>query len=342
MRRVLLMTRDLPPARSGGVASWVDDVARALVDDGREVTVLVEQRGLQADPGRPYRVVGVPGRSWHQWQGVWMGALALPRVDSETVVLGASWRLVSGLLRVRRGGVVLAGAHGSDLTRIGRDASRFRRVAQRTHLLAVSNFLAEHARALGAPPERIHTAPWPLSRADVGTRGDALMVLSRLVPGKGLRDALLLAHRLERPVVVIGDGPTRAAGEAFAREHGIAVEWRGALPRAQAREALQQAAALLLLSEPGSMEGLGVTALEAAAVGVPTIGRDVGGIREAVGPGFLLSRAARVEHLELESVQAFLADPDAGHRARRHVQSAHGPQAFVHAFDAVVESAARR
>ena len=124
----------------------------------------------------------------------------------------------------------------------------------------------------------------------------------------------------------------------------MALRWNGggALARTQAREALRQAAALLLLSEPGSMEGLGVTALEAAAVGVPTIGRDVGGIREAVGPGLLLSREAQVEHLELAPIHAFLADPDAGHRARRHVQSAHGPQAFVRAFDAVVDSAARR
>ncbi|HCH64532.1 MAG TPA: hypothetical protein DFR83_17125, partial [Deltaproteobacteria bacterium] len=278
---------------------------------------------------------------WQQWQGVWMGAAALPQLDSDTVVLGASWRLVSALARLHRSGMVLAGAHGSDLTRIGADARWFQQVSQRIHLLPVSDFLAERARALGAPHDQIHTMPWPLSLDHAQMRGRQLAMVARLVPGKGLRDALVLAHRLGRPLVVVGDGPARAQEAAFADRHGIDVDWRGALPREEARAVLRRAAAVLLLSEPDSFEGLGLTALEASAVGVPAIGRDVGGVREAVGPGLLLSRDACMDTLDLTSIRAFLGDRDAGRHAQQHVRSHHSPAAFVHQFDAVVAAAAR-
>ena len=341
VKRVLMLTRDLPPGRTGGVASWVDDVARALTAHGREVHVLVEHRGLQPDPDRPYATVGVAGRSWKQWQGVWMGAAALPRLDSDTLVLGASWRLVTALARLARGGVVLAGAHGSDLTRIGADARWFRQVAQRIHLLPVSEFLAERARALGAPAEQVHTMTWPLSLDRAETPGRNLAFVARLVPGKGLRAALVLAHRLGRRLVVVGDGPIRAREAEFAERHGIDVDWRGALPRREARAVLRGAAAVLLLSEPDSMEGLGLTALEAAAAGVPAIGRDVGGVPEAVGPGLLLPRDAQTTTLDLDPIRAFLADGEAGRQAQRHVRSHHAPEAFIRRLDAVVAAAAR-
>ena len=341
MKRVLILTRDLPPGRVGGVASWVDDEARTLVTHGLDVTVLVERRNLASATDRPYRVQGVAGRSWQRWQGTWMGAAAWPAREDGTVVLGATWRLVTGVARVAPKAVILAGAHGSDLTRIGADRDRFRKLARRVQLVAVSDFLAGHARALGAPAAHVHKAPWPLSSAVEQVRGEHLVVVARLVPGKGLYDAMVLAQRLERRLVVVGEGPEQARAAAWARREGVAVDWRGAVPRKSARAVLGSAAAVLLLSEPGSMEGLGLTALEAAAAGVPAIGRDVGGVREAVGPGVLVPADATVATMDLTSVRHLLADPEAGPRARAHLWAHHGPAAFLERFEAIVAEARR-
>jgi len=305
------------------------------------VTVLVERRGLKPAADRPYRVGGVAGRNWQRWQGTWMGAAAWPGLGPDTIVLGATWRLITGVARLGRQALILAGAHGSDLTRMGADRDRFQKLCGRMHLLAVSEFLADRARVLGAPAARVHTVPWPLPLAAEQPPGDHLAVVARLVPGKGLHDALVLAHRLQRRLVVVGDGPEQARAADWAGRQGVDVDWRGALPREDARAVLSTAAAVLLLSEPGSMEGLGLTALEAAAAGVPAIGRAVGGVREAVGPGVVVAADASVETMDLSAIQRLLADPAAGGRARAHLTAHHGPAAFMRRFDAIVEEARR-
>jgi glycosyltransferase involved in cell wall biosynthesis len=340
--RVVLVTRDLPPARPGGVASWVDDVARCLVAAGHEVDVFCESRSVLPDPSRPYCVVPVRGRSWRRWQGVWMAGAVVPRLRTDTVVLGATWPLVQTLARLRVRVPIVVGAHGSDLTRAAPGSPAFSRLAPQLTVLAVSGYLAQRARELGVPHHRVFDSPWPLLPVSGATRDRHLVLAARLIAGKGLRDAVVLAHRLDRRLVVVGDGPERADGEALARQLGADVVWTGALDRPSTRAVLASAAAVLVLSEPGSREGLGLTALEAAAAGVPAIGRAVGGVAEAVGPGWLLPPDACIDTMELDHLQAFLDDSTVGEKAKSFLEARHGPVAFLNTFAAAVDRARTR
>ena len=335
MTRFVLLSRDLPPGRVGGVASWTDDLARALVEDGREVEVYAESRSVEADPDRPYMVHPVRGRSWARWQSTWM-AMAAGRaaMGAEGVVIAATWRLATVLVRL--GSRVLVGAHGSDITRMEGVPAAFAALRDTVDFLPVSQFLAGRLVDLGVSPTRVHPLPWPLRPVEAGARTQDLVMVARLVDGKGLHDAAVLAQRLGRRLTVVGEGPARADVARWCDHRGVDVQWLGARSRHHARQVVATAAAVVLLSEPGSDEGLGLTALEAAAAGVPAIGRDVGGVREAVGPGVVLAADADVATVDLAPIHALLADPSAGRHARVHLQEHHGPRACLATLDRVL------
>ena len=186
-----------------------------------------------------------------------------------------------------RQALVLVAWHGSDLTRPpvirGIDAVR----AAAIHV-PVSAYLAG---LLGVPATVL---PCPVDPVGLVPRGDALLVVARLGPLKGVDRALRLAARLGRPITIVGEGPSREALEVTAREVGARATFTGALPR----DAIPWAGtwALALLSRPddrpapkgwtapaggAGQEGLGLVLLEAAARGIPSIGTRTGGIPEA-------------------------------------------------------------
>ena len=335
--RFVLLTRDFPPGRVGGVASWVDDLAHALVEDGRRVEVWVESRDLVPTASRPFAVRPVRGRSWARWQGLWMaGAIASQVRAADTVIVAATWQLATVVAPMARR--ILVGAHGSDVTRLDGLPASFSRVARHARFLPVSRFLADQLVDRGVARDRVHPLPWPLPLRPVSaTRREELVVVARLVRGKGVWDAILLAHRLCRPIRVVGDGPLRRELSERATREGLDVRWSGGLPRAEARTVLEAAAAVVILSSADSREGLGLTALEAAAAGVPAIGRGVGGVPEAVGPGVVLPADVPIHTLDLTPVRALLDDPEAGRRARQHLAKYHGPEACLAALDRLLD-----
>jgi phosphatidylinositol alpha-1,6-mannosyltransferase len=160
-----------------------------------------------------------------------------------------------------------------------------------------------------------------------------LVCVARLTSLKGVERAIRLARRLGERLVVVGDGPARAALEREAI--GADVVFRGMLPRPDALAALSEARAAVLLPRPEpsgrGAEGLGLVLLEAAARGVPAIGSATGGVPEAVGPGLVLEDA---DQPGLDAVLALLSDRQAGARARDWVRRAHGPAAFLAALEA--------
>lgn len=259
-----LVTTEFPP-RLNGISTWSAGVARALHEAGEEVIV----HARAPDVAQPYRVVAMRGRSWRRWSSWWAAASVRPRRREGDVVLCATWPLA-----VHLPGPILVAWHGSELTRPAAAAGRAD-VAARAVNLPVSRYL-------GGLLHAAHTVlPAPISPTTPARRGDALLVVARLVPSKGVDRAVHLARRLGRPLVVVGDGPERPALEALAAGLGVVADFRG--ETVEVPWDGTWALALLSRCEPdgSGAEGLGLVLLEAAARGIPSIGTRVGGIPEA-------------------------------------------------------------
>lgn len=335
--RLLIVTEDMPPTVTGGVASWVDDLAVALAARGHELTVAARagrgserQAEREWDWRRPYRTRRMWGRSWARWGDLWTWWQAGNLLSQADAVVFSTWPLAVRLApEARRRGVPVAIAfHGSDLTRLEAPPPGLAAVLQAaTALVPVSAFLAGELARLGAPDSTVLPMPMALPPPPLPRERRGLLTVARLTGLKGVDRAITLSRRLDQPLRVVGDGPALAELRAAAHE---GVQFLGRLERADVARCYQEAAATLLLSRPdddgSGAEGLGLTLLEAQARGCPVVGAPTGGIPEAVGPGVLLSDPDAPTDDDLDAVRALLADTDAGTRARAFVESRHGPE----------------
>ena len=107
---------------------------------------------------------------------------------------------------------------------------------------------------------------------------DYYLILSRLVPYKRIDLAVEACTRMNRPLVVIGDGPDRKRLEQMA---GPTVEFLGRVSDATVKRFASRCRALLF---PGE-EDFGMTPLEINAAGRPVIAYGAGGAMETVIDG---------------------------------------------------------
>lgn len=154
--------------------------------------------------------------------------------------------------------------------------------------VAVSNFLRNYAwSVLGVPDDRTEVIangvdvpseipPW-YDKPVVG-------IVARLIPAKGV-DVFLRAIQLLRPevpelqAVVVGDGPALAQLKALTHELGLeaVVQFRG---HCEDVPGILKKMAVFVL--PTRSEGLGISVMEAMAMGVPVVATAVGGVPELV------------------------------------------------------------
>lgn len=272
------------------------------------------------DAQRPFTVRRMWGRSWGRHQGRWV-RLQLPRlVEPGDAVIYSTWRLAEhAATKVQVPQVITV--HGSDLSAVGQDAQRFvDTCAQVQSVLTVSAYLKGLAKDLGV---QVNVLPMPLAPAPLRVQaGRELLVVARLTPLKGVNRAIRLAQALDRPLRVLGDGPQAHSLKAM----GQGVSFEGRVPRERVFQAMNQAAATVLLSKAGTegrgAEGLGLVLLEAQARGCPVIASATGGLPEAAEQGLIL---ADPDAPDLERVRTFLADSGAGERARMWVRARHSP-----------------
>ncbi|TYB48117.1 glycosyltransferase family 4 protein [Actinomadura chibensis] len=130
----------------------------------------------------------------------------------------------------------------------------------------------------------------PAGTVPPGPAGDPdLVCVNRLVPHKRPHLLLDLAERLaeSRPGLrlhIVGDGPAAPALRAAIAARGLdgVVVPHGHVPE-EVKAALVARADLHLSTSQG--EGWGLSVLEAAALGVPTVAPDVDGLRDAIRDG---------------------------------------------------------
>lgn len=272
MRWVILTDDHVP--HPGGVATWTDAVARGLAEAGHEVRLYDRRR--------------VGGPSFARWGGWWLRLAARRDLAAADAVLATTWTVATGLVGVRC--PIHIAFHGSDVTRPPVSGGFQRACRRATHRWAVSAWLQRQLAARGVAARVLAAPVDPCPPRPPSTTPQVWGMVARATPLKGGERFVRLVAAAGTRGIVVGDGPELPRWRALARSLGARVDFVGAVPRAAVADWLRQMDLLLLLprAHPDGTggEGLGLVLIEAAAVGVPTVGCRTGGVPEAAS--FLL------------------------------------------------------
>jgi glycosyltransferase involved in cell wall biosynthesis len=170
-------------------------------------------------------------------------------------------------------------------------ATKRRTLAQAGAVIAVSHAIADDLRRrapeLAATP--LYTIPNPVDMSHLDEiyedaapplPGPYVLYAGKLATNKGAHFLLQAYERakLHWPLVVVGEGPLRAALEAEAKQRQIDVRLLGWLGRTEALSWMRHATMLAFPSY--GPESLSRVLLEAAGLGVPIAAMDTGGTRD--------------------------------------------------------------
>ena len=321
---VLLAVNDFPPLL-GGESTLYHGLARHLPPRETLVLAPRLPGDAEVDARLPVRVVrrflpahgGTLSRLARAACGAFHLAAQLARPGLRYVLcgqllsLGGPVRVLAGLRRVPYAVFV----HGADLSDYharpvwGRLARWV--VAGADAVIANSRFTASLIeRLLPGAARRIVVLPMGVDpprsvepgvvealrrRYAVGA-GPVLLSVSRLVEMKGHDVVIEALPRLAGRFpgvryLVVGDGPERARLEDLARERGVPgrVVFAGIVPAAELPAHYRLATLFVQLSRAtdgyDGLEGFGLTFLEAASYGLPSVAGRSGGVPEAVADG---------------------------------------------------------
>src|SRR5688572_7271759 len=219
--------------------------------------------------------------------------------------------------------------HGTDITIVGQDPSFYPitkfSIEKSDRITAVSQYLAEETcRAFGCAglelevihnfidPDVYNRDKYPvLLKNQLGSAKPIIVHVSNFRAVKRVRDVIHIYAEVNRELpsvlVMIGDGPDRAAAEEETRMLGLgaSVSFLGKLEQIAP---LLASADLFLL--PSQTESFGLSALEALASGVPVIGTNAGGLPEVIRDGEtgILCRVGDVPGMAAAALQ-ILQDP---------------------------------
>jgi glycosyltransferase involved in cell wall biosynthesis len=113
---------------------------------------------------------------------------------------------------------------------------------------------------------------------------------------------LLLSRHPELRYIIAGNGPELSSIRRVVAARGLqrSVDVLGPVPDRHKETLLSEASLLLMPNIPvfGDMEGFGITAIEAAARGLPVVAADLEGLRDSVIDGVT---GLRFQSLDLQS-----------------------------------------
>jgi glycosyltransferase involved in cell wall biosynthesis len=151
--------------------------------------------------------------------------------------------------------------------------------AQRTdRYVANSRTTQARIRAYFGRESSVVYPPVDTSRFSPGPVGEHYAVVSELMPHKQIDLAVAAFNELDRPLIVVGDGPD---SRRLRRQAGPKIQFTGRLSDAAVAEVLQGARALVVTAA----EEFGIAAVESQAAGRPVIARHGGGALETIVDG---------------------------------------------------------
>jgi N-acetyl-alpha-D-glucosaminyl L-malate synthase BshA len=246
--------------------------------------------------------------------------------------------------------------HGTDVTLVGEDRSfaaitRFG-IERSDGVTAVSEFLRRQTeeqlgirRSIEVIPNFVDVSRCCPSRAraDPGAFAEPgekiLLHCSNFRPSRRVLDAVRVLERVNRELPVrllmIGDGPERAAAHALARRLGVTERVRF-LGQHEATAEITAMSHVFLI--PSELESFGLPALEAMACAVPVIGTDAGGLPELVlhgETGYLLpvGDTEQMASRALEILQDEERRREMGQAGRRRAAALFGVDRIVSRYE---------
>ncbi len=348
--RVVFLTHNYPRTPGDIAGTFLRPLAMALAARGHDVRVIAPsdrgqgggieradgvtvERVRYASPareryaytGRMQEAVRSPG-GWIALGGLLRAMRAATRRalnDEPHAVVHAHWWFPAGLAAPPDRPCVVT-LHGTDARLFSNPAARFlaRRALRSPRVVtAVSTAVARlEIDAVGRPIGPDHISPMPLDAAagslaePGGSRGGGgLVFVGRLTEQKRVGLALEALARLDPEVrlTIVGDGPDRGYLERRAAELrlGDRVRFLGMIAPGAVGATLATADLFVF---PAQAEGLGLSAMEALAAGVPVVAcTDGGGVLDVVSePG--AGRVVAPDPAAIASgIRAVLADPGA-------------------------------
>jgi glycosyltransferase involved in cell wall biosynthesis len=344
MKRIRVL-HVVPTLDQSGAEKQLALLAMHLPRDRFETHVCAVTRGgfyehALRDAGVPVHVVGKRAR----WDPFCLWRLT-QRIREIQPALVQTWMFTGnayGRVAAKLAGVgrIVASERCIDEWKSGYHFAVDRLLARWTDRFAVnSEGIARFYAKAGVSPDRIRTIrsavdprgrpqgvdPAAMRRA-IGAPecGPLIGFVGRLWPQKRVQDLIWAADVLRLSgwtfhVVVVGDGPRRAALERFADSLEIRpmVQFLG--HRSDAREIIESLDVLVL---PSRFEGLPNVVLEAMQSGKPVVATRIAGTSEAVVDGETGILVAPRQPLELaRGIRTILADPDLGRRMGRAGQA---------------------
>jgi phosphatidylinositol alpha-1,6-mannosyltransferase len=299
----------------GGIEGLMTALADNCTFAGRPVTVLadrVRKRPLDPEPGKPYDIIRFGGpRPWRRWRKqAYLKSILQKRGSQIAGIFADSWKSIESMPPSLQVPISVL-AHGMEYPpdaspakhrRIGAALARCSAVIANSSYTA--NLAARYAGADASKLQIIHPPIAPLPepsaadlaglRSRISSRGPVIATVARLEPRKGIDTVirampeLLLRHPL-CIYAIAGAGDDRPRLEELALSLGVrdATIFLGRVSEGLKAALLASADvfAMPVRREGRSVEGFGISYLEAGWFGVPALaGRD-GGAADAVLDG---------------------------------------------------------
>lgn len=323
---LVLSDRDWTHPQAGGTGTNLERQVRCWVAWGHRVSVVActypgaaarEQDGPVTLHRVGTRSTVFPRVIWRQWRGLVPDADVTLEICNGVTFLTPLWcrtPRVTVIHHIHRGLYRAELPRAGPLAALALEAMPLRLLYTRSQIETGSLATAREIARYGISADRIEVVhhgadsefltPDPAARASVPT----LLYLGRLKRYKRIELLLdVLSDHPEAVLDIAGEGDHRDAlvAEIAARDLTRAVRIHGHVSDSRKRELYRQAWVNLTAS---SAEGWGLSAIEAAACGTPTVALRVGGLAEAVKhgeTGLLASDAAELS----AHVGALLQDP---------------------------------
>jgi glycosyltransferase involved in cell wall biosynthesis len=334
--KVLVVTGIFPPD-SGGPANYVPAFTTALAREHEVLGVVTLSDALDHDDSLyPFPVFRIRrGAARRRIETISL----IARLSAKADVVYLNGLVLEGMLAVRRrrptvikvvGDMIWERARTQHATELEIDAfqepggkplkwralhwlqSSYTRAAN--FVITPSLYLAELVRGWGVAPAQIrvvYNAVQPPPPEPAAAPSHDVVTVARLAPWKGIEALIDVCAASDWSLLVVGDGPQRAALETRAKSLAARVTFTGRASGSEVANLIRRGRVFVLNS---SYEGLPHVVLEAKLAGRPVVATRVGGTPEAIHDGIDGYLVAAGDNADLAGAIARLLDDEA-HRA---------------------------